>query len=285
MDKRRSADRFKTFVLVAVVVSTGVFLYLARHRLAGIAAALTRPTVPAAVPVSAFEPSSATSAEPIDAAPVETPTTAPTKSAVVKPAVAAPSPKPIPTDLNLAVPFTTQAPFANWVQPYEDGCEEASSAMIHYYYAKKTFVSKSAADAELKTLFAWEDEVFGTNKDANSEQVARMLREHYGYKKVEVLYDVTADGIRAEIAAGRPVIIPAYGKALGNPNFKNGGPVYHMLVIKGYLGTGKFVTNDPGTRNGADYIYSVTTIMGAVHDWNGGDVPNGRRAMIVVWPN
>ena len=36
------------------------------------------------------------------------------------------------------------------------------------------------------------------------------------------------------------------------------GPVRHMLLIKGYDGErGVFITNDPGTRHGESFEYSV----------------------------
>lgn len=283
--------------LTAIVLAA----YFGRQRIAQIVARETRPEIPAAIPAEAFaEAATATKAVVPAAAPTPTvptapvaeaatPAPAPTPSPVptaeaLKPAVATP-PATVPDEINLAVPFTTQAPFANWVEPYEDGCEEASSAMVDYYYAGKSFTTPAVADSELKALFAWEDATFGTNKDTDAEQVAQMLREHYGFRKVAVRYDFSAEDLRSELRAGRPVIVPAYGKALKNPNFKNGGPTYHMLVVKGYLGTGSFITNDPGTRNGADYVYGADLFMSALHDWNGGDVQDGRRAMIVVYPN
>lgn len=279
MPKRLDRRRARSIAVTATAASFFTILavaYLSRQRLAQVLVEAKRPAVPTAVSAEDFAAKPAASV----AAAIK-----PTTEEVLKPAVKTPVAAKLPNEINLAVPFTIQAPHANWVQPYEDGCEEASAAMVNYYYADKTFVSADAADAELKELFAWEDATFGTDKDADSEQVARLLREQYGYRKVVVRYDVTAEDIRSELRAGRPVILPAYGKGLNNPYFKNGGPVYHMLVVKGYIGDDRFVTNDPGTRRGADYVYSVKTIMDSLHDWNGGDVPNGRRAIIVVYPN
>lgn len=68
---------------------------------------------------------------------------------------------------------------------------------------------------------------------------------------------------------------------LGNPYFTPPGPIYHMLVIKGYNLT-EFITNDPGTRRGADYVYSYQTLMKAIHDWNNGNVESGKSATISV---
>lgn len=189
---------------------------------------------------------------------------------------------PPTSSLNLAVPFTTQAPFQVWDTDHEDFCEEASLAMVDAFYGARTFTRESA-DREFFAIQSWEKEHLGEWMSTTAEENARILREYYGYKRVEVRYDVSIADIETEIRAGRPVIVGADGKGL-NPNFRNGGPDYHMLVIKGFTPT-RFVTNDPGTRLGADYTYDKQFLMTKIHDWNGGDVPNGRRAMIVVYPN
>ena len=89
--------------------------------------------------------------------------------------------------------------------------------------------------------------------------------------------------MRREIASGRPVILPTSGKALGNPNFRNGGPVYHMLVLRGYTET-TFITNDPGTRQGKNYTYDIDVFMDAIGDWEGHDPANGPKRVIVMTP-
>lgn len=188
-----------------------------------------------------------------------------------------------PLIFNLAVPFTPQAPHANWEQPYQDACEEASVAMVHYFYSKKTFTPE-VADREILNFAAFEQKALGFDKDTTAEQTSEMARGFYGYKKVEVISNPTIDAIKKHIAAGRPVVLPVYGRALNNPYFTPPGPDYHMLVVKGYT-RDKFITNDPGTKRGADYLYSFDVLMNAIHDFNGGDVPNGKKVMIVIYPN
>ena len=56
-----------------------------------------------------------------------------------------------------------------------------------------------------------------------------------------------------------------------------------MLVIKGFTSDGKFITNDPGTRNGADYLYTESTLMSAIHDWTGA-APDGPAVGVVLIP-
>ena len=57
-----------------------------------------------------------------------------------------------------------------------------------------------------------------------------------------------------------------------------------MLVVRGYTDD-KFITNDVGTRKGENYQYDYDVLMNSIHDWNDGDVDNGQRVVIVVWPN
>lgn len=40
---------------------------------------------------------------------------------------------PLPAEVNLDVPFTSQAPYKNWHHPYQDFCEEASALMAVRY--------------------------------------------------------------------------------------------------------------------------------------------------------
>lgn len=201
-----------------------------------------------------------------------------------------PQPKPAASEapklsesINLAVPFTSQAPNADWGQPYQDACEEASLAMVHYFYAKKTF-TPADADREILDIMAFEERRFDYGYDITAEEAAIVAKNFYGYKRVEVVYDPTVDAIKNFLAKGLPVAAPVYGRALGNPYFTPPGPTYHMLAIKGYT-KDSFITNDPGTRRGADYIYPFQTLMDAIHDFNGGDVERGRKAIIIIYPN
>lgn len=56
-----------------------------------------------------------------------------------------------------------------------------------------------------------------------------------------------------------------------NPNFKQPGPDQHMLVIIGFDPHKKqFITNDPGTKIGANYHYNYTTLYNAIRDYPAG---------------
>lgn len=206
-----------------------------------------------------------------------------TPTAIQDPAVK--NEEQLPLEINLPVPFTPQAPFAVWDVLHEDACEEASVVMVARFYKNQLISGPVDADREIKKLAAWEDQNFGFNKDTSARLTARMLKEYYVFANVIVKYDneVTIKTIKKEIASGRPVIVPNFGQALKNPFFRAPGPVYHMIVIKGYTKDDKFIVNDPGTKRGADFIYKQDTVMKAINDWD--DENNrlsGRKAMIVV---
>lgn len=191
---------------------------------------------------------------------------------------------PLPSEANLDVPFTTQAPYQNWDYPYQEACEEASIIMADAFYRGKSGkISDEDAKRAIDAIVAYENKTLGFYKDTDAEQTAEVIKGYFGYEDVLVRPVKSADDIRRVVANGYPVILPAAGKLLKNPNFRNGGPLYHMLVVKGYT-KDRFITNDPGTRRGADYTYAVDVLMNAIHDWNGGDVTNGAKLMIVILP-
>jgi hypothetical protein len=189
-------------------------------------------------------------------------------------------------EVNLAVPFTSQAPYQIWDLPYQEACEEASAIMVDAFFKKKTGkIAPEIADDEIKKIVAFEKSIFGYYEDTTAEETARFIREYYGYTNVIVKPFDSPDDVKAVLDLGYPVIIPAAGKLLKNPNFRNDGPDYHMLVVRGYT-PDFFITNDPGTRRGEAYTYSYDTIMNATHDWTGSKatVNTGARVMIVVIP-
>lgn len=251
--------------LVGVVVVVLGIGWLARGAVRDVWYNVTRPSVPEAV---AYVPS----------------VPAPVKPTSTKPAPA-PAPAPVVTkaSVNLAVPFLLQAPKQNWVAPYEDACEEASLAMVNAYYDGRTKVF--GADEALKildALFAFEDKTYGYNKDTTAADVANTAIVYF--HRHSVIVEATEANIKKALNEGHPVIAPAHGKELGNPNFRNGGPEYHMLVIKGYNKDGSWITNDPGTRNGPDYVYDKQVLLNAIHDFDPRDMRTGRKVIIIVTP-
>lgn len=190
----------------------------------------------------------------------------------------------IPSQINLAVPFTSQAPHSNWSLPYQEACEEASSYMVSEYYkgTASGAINKDTADTAILEAVAFEEDFFGSYLDTTVAETRDFIDMFYGLN-ARVVENPTVEQIKAEIASGRPVIVPAAGRELNNPNFSGVGPLYHMFVIKGYT-TDTFITNDPGTRNGENYIYKIDVIMSAMGDWNQGDPANGAKRVIFISP-
>ena len=178
------------------------------------------------------------------------------------------------------VPFTSQAPFSNWNPPYDEACEEASMIMAYYYFNNLT-INNDIADEEILKQVAWQ-EINGYTIDINAAEVNDVLKKYYGLTS-SLIQNPTVEDIQKSLDGGSLVIIPAAGRMLGNPNFTSPGPVYHMLVVIGYdTKQREFITNDPGTRNGEHYRYDFDVFMNAIHDWNGGDVNNGQKVVVVV---
>jgi len=202
-------------------------------------------------------------------------------------------PVELPPSVNLDVPFLSQAPLANWDNLHNEACEEASVLQV-VLFLDGSGMSKNTADQKLVKMVNWQEDNFGGHFDLPAAKVKEFI-EMYFHKNAEIFYDISFDDIKKQLADGHPVIIPAAGRTLGNPNFKTLGPVYHMLIIRGYDENKKqFITNDVGTRKGENYRYSYDTIMNSIHDmpkWEQNKnlldadpdmIFAGRRAMIVI---
>ncbi|MBI3331943.1 C39 family peptidase [Candidatus Peregrinibacteria bacterium] len=190
-------------------------------------------------------------------------------------------PVTIPGSVLIKMVFAPQAPHANWDEPYQEACEEASLIIVHHYLTGAP-LSREDADREILAMVAWENEHFGGYEDTTAAQVKQIAEEHLG-RSAEVTYDPTIEDIKQQLARGNPVIVPAAGRDLGNPYFSGEGPWYHMLVIVGY-DEDEFVTHDVGTRRGENYRYGQQVLYDAIHDWTGvkEEIRSGRKAMIVL---
>ncbi|MBI2054668.1 MAG: C39 family peptidase [Candidatus Sungbacteria bacterium] len=182
--------------------------------------------------------------------------------------------------MSLSVPFVVQAPLGDWSWPWQDFCEE-SSVLMAYAYVKGTIPNKYAAARELLRLAVYELKTLGYEKDTNIADTARMLSEYYGYTKIRVLENPTAETMKDEIRRENVILVPVAGRLLKNPNFVSPGPRYHMVVVKGFDGD-VFIVNDPGTRRGDSFRYSVSTIMNAMHDLVPGDILSGPKQVLVI---
>lgn len=189
----------------------------------------------------------------------------------------------VPAEVNLAIPFTPQAPHANWELPYKEFCEEASVLMAIRFLRGEPITGPDQAQTDMLGIQAFEEEAFGEYRDTNVVQTAAIITDYFDYPNVRIVENPTAGEIREAVASGKPVIVPAAGQQLGNPYFQPPGPPYHMVVVKGYTADGKFIVNDPGTRRGADFVYEEATLMNALHDWpEDENITEGRKAVIIV---
>jgi uncharacterized protein YvpB len=187
---------------------------------------------------------------------------------------------------NLAVPFTSQAPTGVWDALHEDACEEASIYMVHEYFAGVSAITKidsTTADTAIISIVNYGETNFNYGLSIDASQIAALIEKYYPTFQATVTDNPTVADIKVAIDAGHPVIVPAAGRLLGNPNFTGSGPLYHMLVIRGYDAT-HFITNDPGTRLGQNYNYTQSVLMTAIHDWNNGDVMSGTPRIIIMTP-
>jgi uncharacterized protein YvpB len=151
--------------------------------------------------------------------------------------------------------------------------------MVRHFGDKEKIVSTDAADKEIVELVNFE-ESHGYKVDVTVNELNQIAKDFYGMNSGRVVIGFSIEDIKKEIAKGHPVIIPAAGKLLENPNFKNGGPNYHMLVITGY-DQANFITNDPGTRKGYGYKYDFDLLFSAIHDWNSENISNGAKSYLV----
>ena len=191
----------------------------------------------------------------------------------------------LPSEINLNVPFFSQAPDADWGMPWQEACEEAASTLA-YYYAVGQPLTKEKFKQEVLALVEWQEEHFGGYEHSDIKQTAMMIKGHFldtSSNKVEmaIIEEPTVDELKEFIAEGYVVIAPFAGRQLGNPFYSGEGPLYHMLVIKGY-DEKHFITNDVGTKRGENFIYPYQTMMSAMHEWHDTDINLGMRKVIVL---
>ena len=165
------------------------------------------------------------------------------------------------------VPFTSQAPLAQWSDSrQQDGCEEASAIMAMAWVNSTRSLDKTKTRDLIVKISDFEKKNYGEYRDVYvADVVNNIFKAWFKYEKVRVVNKVTLAQIKKELASGNLVLAPTNGQTLKNPNFKAPGPERHMLVIKSYdAKTKKFITNDPGTRNGENYKYDENVLFKAI---------------------
>jgi len=130
----------------------------------------------------------------------------------------------------------------------------------------KTKITPAEFETRILALSDFQEEKYGEFRDTSlSDMETWIFRDYFSYEKTELKTVVTTSDIISELEAGKIVLLPMAGREMKNPNFKAPGPLTHMILVKGYdYQTREFITNDPGTRLGADYRYPAERIYSTI---------------------
>jgi len=125
-----------------------------------------------------------------------------------------------------------------------------------------------ASDAQkaINQLKAWENINQGYNMNTGADATKKLAEGAFGLS-VKAMVDYSETDLKQALASDHPILLPINAKLLNNPKYLNGGPLYHMIVVRGYH-NGKFIVNDPGTESGNGNEYSFDVLKNAAADWN-----------------
>ncbi|MEK7103401.1 MAG: C39 family peptidase, partial [Patescibacteria group bacterium] len=226
-------------IIIVIGMSVGAwFLLSQQNEPVSAPQATVTPTTPSTIIPSLPVPQKTTSEEP---KPSNTPTVPSSEDTS--------STNMIPASVVLKdVHFASQAPLKNWDYPYQEFCEEAASLIAAFYALGKTIPGPDGVNAELFRIKEFEEKEFGFYEDTTAQETTRILKEFYGLTDVTLMQNPSLEDIKSQLAQGKAIMVPTAGRMLGNPYFKAPGPLYHMIVLKGYTSSGYFITQDPGTN-------------------------------------
>ena len=190
--------------------------------------------------------------------------------------------------INHNVPWTSQAPFAEWNNDmFQDGCEEASIIMAMAWVDNKDLTAE-LAKKQIIDLSLFQSENLNTYHDRSIKDTKDLLITYYKYNNITYQQNVTSTDIINYLTNGSIIIAPMNGQLLNNAYFHPPGPINHMLVITGYdESKNQFITNDPGTKKGHEYRYPLQTLMNALRDYpTGHNEPNNsiNKDILVINP-
>lgn len=171
----------------------------------------------------------------------------------------------------LPVLYINEAPSGNWSGPWKNACEEASIAMVDYYYRGKRSVSIREAEEYMTILFEKQNSLYGSNANSDAVQF-KYLIDNFTSFNAQIVRNPTIEQIKEQIDLKHPVISLHYGFALENPNipFLRTGSSYHTMAIIGYDDAARqFIVNDDGDiKAGAGHRYGYELFMNSLHDYN-----------------
>ncbi|MBI4232253.1 C39 family peptidase [Candidatus Peregrinibacteria bacterium] len=177
--------------------------------------------------------------------------------------------KALPSTYYLEVNFICQAPLEtteNW-KLHEESCEEAALLQA-YLYEKSQVISKEEANEVILDMIEWQRRNFGGHYDLHGEKMKDFILQYYKLKEssVTLIQDGEIEDIKKIVSSGHPAIVPVTGEILNNPYYPY--PGYHMLIVIGYT-EDRIITNDNGTKRGADFSYEVEVFNAAFKDAGG----------------
>lgn len=185
------------------------------------------------------------------------------------------------------VPFSPQAPFAEWQDPrQQDGCEEASALMAVRWVRNKDLTRQQALE-EIINISEFLEDKYGEYRDTSLPDMKdQIFKDYFEYPQVEVRKDIEIADIVHHLQQGNLVLAPMDGQKLPNPYYTPPGPSRHMIVIRGYdPAQEKFITNDPGTRHGELLEYDAQAFYESIRAYPTGyhePIPEISRDVIVV---
>lgn len=185
---------------------------------------------------------------------------------------------------DLKIPFTSQAPEKNWVEPWANACEETSILMVEYFYGDKKGFEVEQAKNEILEIIDVRNREIGESLDESADTMVRLIEElDYNWKGY-VKESPSVRDLIYELDSGRPVILPVYAPELNNPFYTGGGPDYHVVVLKGYDREKQmFIVNDPGTQFGRQLEFSYNEIMRSIHDLNLDNYDKGGKRVVFTY--
>ncbi len=192
------------------------------------------------------------------------------------------APKTIPINFVLAVPFSAQAPTDNWSR--NEDCEETSITMANAFLTGTTEdrLPATAAQNAIDNLKKWEQANLGYNQNTGADATTKMAEGAFGLNITQIP-NFTENDLKIALINNHPILLPINAKLLGNTQYVNGGPLYHMIVLRGFKGD-TFIVNDPGTDGGDGNEYPFSVLQNAASDWNNAtkSIDSTRKIALVV---
>ena len=97
---------------------------------------------------------------------------------------------------------------------------------------------------------------------------------------------ISVEDIKEELYKGNIVLVPVNGRTIQNPYYTLPGPLRHMIMVIGYdpkIHT--FITHDPGTKQGAYFLYQEDILVASLQNYATGlnePIKNEPPEMLVI---